>query len=254
MARKSVVAALVLAFAGTVAAAPSQAQTIAARTPEQKTVHEIVLSNIASRNDEYDVIRPLITMFPDAQIRLIPSRNTIFIRSTEQDYEAARQMIDKLTQARGVYRLTYTVTRRGRGTTSGPEVTGPDKLTLTVAQGNHASLKCGSKVPVITGSQSTASGSTNRGQYNQVQYIDTGINIFADLSGPASSLILQTKVEESAPEPGRSANSGGDPVIAQTVLDNTTLLAPGKPQVIGSLDLPGTSESEQITVLAEPVR
>ncbi|HCT59253.1 MULTISPECIES: hypothetical protein [Acidobacterium] len=248
-ARKSAVFALLLGVVCVGSSAVARAQASAPAQPEQKSIHLIFLPNAASRNDTayvYDAVR---NMFPHDLIYMVPSEYTIIMRSTEQDYEMARQMVDKLSQARRVFRLTYTLVRSGSGAASGQK-----KLTLTVAVGNHASLKQGAKVPMITGSYTTSSGGSQSVSNNQWQYIDTGINIFADLNGTASSLILHSKVEESGAEQVPPPASGSALVLLHTTLDSTTLLTPGKPQVIGSLALPGSGEHEQIEVTAQPVQ
>jgi hypothetical protein len=46
----------------------------------------------------------------------------------------------------------------------------------------------------------------------------------------------------------------GNPVIRQANLDCTSLLTPGKPMMLGSLDAPGSSRHLDIEVVLEVVR
>jgi hypothetical protein len=43
-------------------------------------------------------------------------------------------------------------------------------------------------------------------------------------------------------------------VIRQTKLEGMSTLAPGKPMVLGSLDIPGTTRHEEIEVVSDLVR
>jgi hypothetical protein len=44
-----------------------------------------------------------------------------------------------------------------------------------------------------------------------------------------------------------------DPVFHQTVLEGTATIVPGKPLVLGSLDIPGTNRHQQVEVTAEAI-
>jgi hypothetical protein len=65
---------------------------------------------------------------------------------------------------------------------------------------------------------------------------------------------LRTKIERSNVSDEKSGVGVQDPVIRQSSLDGTSTLIPGKPLVIGALDVPGSTHSEEIAVVAELVR
>jgi hypothetical protein len=44
-----------------------------------------------------------------------------------------------------------------------------------------------------------------------------------------------------------------DPVFRQTTLDGTAGLVPGKPLILGSLDIPGTHRHQQVEVVSEAI-
>ena len=74
------------------------------------------------------------------------------------------------------------------------------------------------------------------------------------MGGSPDALHLQTKIEQSSLAEEKSVASAQDPVVRQTVLDDSSVLSQGKPLVLGSLDLPGTTRSQEIEVAAELVR
>jgi hypothetical protein len=87
-----------------------------------------------------------------------------------------------------------------------------------------------------------------------VQYQDIGLSINAQVGGSPDALDLHTKIEQSSLAEERAVASAQDPVVRQTVLDDASVLSQGKPLVLGSLDLPGTTRSQEIEVVAEVVR
>jgi hypothetical protein len=86
-----------------------------------------------------------------------------------------------------------------------------------------------------------------------VQYLDVGVFIDAHLDGTGSTLRVLTKVEQSAMGDEKSGLGAQDPVVRQTMLENTVTLAPGKPVVLGSLEIPGSTRHAEISLEAEPM-
>ena len=111
-------------------------------------------------------------------------------------------------------------------------------------------LKQGSRVPIVTGSFDSGSSKQN----TQVQYVDVGLNIDASLEGFNDGVRLHTKMEQSSVADEKSSVAVQDPVIRQTVLEETSMLALGKPLVLGALDVPGTTRHMDVEVVAEAVR
>jgi hypothetical protein len=101
----------------------------------------------------------------------------------------------------------------------------------------------------------TAAGSSEASvPGTQVQYVDVGLNIEASLDGSLDSLQLRSKVEQTGLAEEKSGVGAQDPVIQQTVLDGLSALVPGKPQILGSFDVPGNTRHEEVEVVAELVR
>jgi type II secretory pathway component GspD/PulD (secretin) len=101
-------------------------------------------------------------------------------------------------------------------------------------------------VPLVTGK---TGGDSTAAQSSQIQYIDVGLNIEAKIEGAT----LETKVEQSAIGEEKSGVVAPDPVISQTMLEGTSALTAGKPVVLGSIDVPGTTRRQEIEVVTEPL-
>jgi hypothetical protein len=65
---------------------------------------------------------------------------------------------------------------------------------------------------------------------------------------------LRTKVVQSSIAEHKSGVGTQDPVIRQTTLEGTSTLVQGKPLVLGSLDIPGSTRHQEVEVLSELVR
>lgn len=145
------------------------------------------------------------------------------------------------------YRLTYTLTVADAG-----KRVGVQHFALTVsANANHGTVKMGEKVPVATGSFNSGTDSKN-GVQTQFTYLDVGINIEATLAEDPNGLQLTSKVEQSsvAPVPVKLDNVN-EPIIRQMVLNNTSVIAPGKSVTLGSMDIPDSTRHVDIDVAIE---
>jgi hypothetical protein len=153
------------------------------------------------------------------------------------------------------YRLTYTLTEM-----DGTKRLGAQRFSTTLTPMDHATIKVGSKVPIVTGSLN--SGSV--GAQTQFTYVDVGVNIDARLSQFANGMLLTTKVErlsvadmtseeQSLPQSQELANFH-EPVIRQASIANTALLQLGKSVMLGTLDTPGSARHVDVEVLMELVK
>jgi len=86
-----------------------------------------------------------------------------------------------------------------------------------------------------------------------VQYQDVGLNIEFTAEGRADGLSLRSKVEQSSLAEQKSGVGLQDPVLSQSVLEGSTALTLGKPLILGSLDIPGSTRKQEIAVVAELV-
>lgn len=85
-------------------------------------------------------------------------------------------------------------------------------------------------------------------------YVDLGLNFDISLDESVNGARLHSKVEQSSIAEQGSAGGIQDPVIRQTVLTSTSFLTPGKPLVLGSMDIPGSTRRSDVEVVMEPVK
>ena len=141
------------------------------------------------------------------------------------------------------YRLTYTLTE-----TDGGKRVGTQHFAMIVVSGRKTVLKQGNRVPLVTGSVSTSGGAQT-----QVQYLDIGLNIDASIEESADGVKLNTQVEQSSIAEEKSGLGTQDPIVRQAKLEGTSILAAGKPLILGSMDIPSTARRLDIEVVMEDV-
>jgi hypothetical protein len=105
-----------------------------------------------------------------------------------------------------------------------------------------SSIKIGTRVPVVSGSSGPGTANT------QYQYVDVGTDLWAQLRdhGDDWQLVVHGEVSNLDMEtahPGELA-----PVIRQIKINGDTLLAIGKPILIGSVDDPNSKRTFQLEV------
>jgi type II secretory pathway component GspD/PulD (secretin) len=212
--------------------------------PAPETVQTIFLSNATQQNDLNDIATDLRNVMPKAHIFPDQGQNAITLRATEEDLATAQKLIADLDKPRKLYRLTYTISDFENG-----KRTGSEHYVVLVLTGMKTLFKEGSRVPIVVGMFDTKTAA----QSTQIQYQDIGLSIEATVSGSPENLVLVTKVEQSNLAGEKSAAAPTDPIVRQTVLQGTSELTQGKPLVIGSLDIPGTTRRQEIEVVAELV-
>ena len=141
------------------------------------------------------------------------------------------------------YRLTYTLTE-----TDGSKRVGTQQFAMIVVCGRKTVLKQGNRVPLVTGSISTSGGAQT-----QVQYLDVGLNIDASIEDSADGVKLNTAVERSSIAEEKSGFGTQDPIVRQAKLEGTSILAAGKPLILGSMDIPSSGRRLDIEVVMEHV-
>jgi len=194
------------------------------------------LSPSSTLNHFTEVQTVLRNMLEHARIDGVSMERAIGVCGTPAELDLAQRIVSDMDHpeiAETSWRLTYTFTHAGTSHTA----------VLLVALDGDGTLKQGSRVPIIT---STSNGS------DQFQYIDTGLNISVHVEPAGEILRLTTEVERLETPEQKPASSTGDPVFGATELKTTAIVAPGKPVVLGTLNLPNGVQ-EQVSVTAEPV-
>lgn len=227
-------------------AAPMQGFAEEAKDAPQE-VRTFYLTNRTQHDDLNDLQTSLRNMLPKARLYVVPSVQAITIRSTPEDIAIAEKIIADLDRPEKIYRLTYTVTESDAGKRLGVQ-----HFAIVVSADGKTELKQGSKVPIVTGSYETGNAASMNN--TQVQYLDVGLDIEARLYGDASGVKLYSKIIQSSLADEKSTIAAQDPVIRQTALEGSSNLTPGKPLIIGSLDVPGSTRHQDVEVVAELVK
>ena len=221
-------------------------QTAGGTSTDTTPVRTFYLNSGASLDQSNEVLTGLRLMLePSARVYLLPSEDAIVVRGTSAQIELAGKLIADMNHPQKNYKLTYTVTEMDAGKRVGVE-----HYTLMMSTGGRTTLKQGSKVPIVTGSIANSPGGNPNTQFT---FVDVGINLEATLNSSADGLTLQSKLEQSGVIEDKAIAGISEPVIRQTLLRGTSLLQPGKPLMLGSLDVPGSTRHLDVEVVLEPL-
>ena len=208
----------------------------------QKTFY---FSYATGQNDLNEIVTALRNMIsPSAKIYPVMSQKAVVVRVVPEDLAMIQRMLEELDRPKKTYRLTYTINEMDAGKRIGSQHFG-----MVLAAGQRTQLKQGSKVPVVTGTNKDGGA-----LQSAVSYLDIGMNFDATLEESANGVSLRTKVEQLSLADEKSGVGVQDPVIRQTVLEGTSFLAPGKPLVLGSVDIPGSTRHLDVEVVMEQVK
>jgi type II secretory pathway component GspD/PulD (secretin) len=133
----------------------------------------------------------------------------------------------------------------------GEKRVGTQHYSMVLANGQEAILKQGDRVPIATSGtvNSAMPGSTQA----QFVYQDIGMTFGATLSELHEGARLRTDVVQTSLATEKPAFTAPDPVIRQTEFKGEAVLSAGKPLVLGSMDIPGSTRHFQIEALIEPL-
>ena len=199
------------------------------------------LAHITQQNDFNDLVTALRNSI-SLRLKVYSdfAQYTIVVRGTSEEIDEARKLIAEFDKPVPVYKLTFTITQFEDGKRI--EV---QHYALLAAMGQKVDFKEGHKVPVITGKP----GSDTNSPEAEVQYLDVGLGISATFTGSA----LRVKVDQSAVADEKSNVGIQNPLIRQTLLSSDTIVTPGKPVILGSLDIANSTRHREMEVLVERV-
>jgi len=109
---------------------------------------------------------------------------------------------------------------------------------IRATDGQRATLKIGSKIPVATGSYSagTAATTVSLGVQTQFQYLDVGVNI--DMTPTVHydrEISLKMKIEVSTQSGSTTISGVTEPIISQRVIEQEIQLREGEPSILAGL-------------------
>jgi len=226
--------------------AASPTQTRHERPPYGPTVIRVFyLKNLSTQqeaNEALTVLRNLLD--PRDRLTIIPSRNALVMEAPPDHVADAEKLLNDLDKPKKTYRLNYTVIDF-----DGSKRLGDQHYSMVLVSGQRTILKQGNRVPIITG---TDTKDPNNPQ-TQYTYLDIGMNFDATIDDAPNSLRLKAKVEQSSVVDNRSGALPQEPLIRQSLFEGSAVLTPGKPIVLGSLDITGTTRRIEIQATVEPL-
>lgn len=230
-------AAAAIAFGAVQAGAqiPAPGGDLHVRSTAPEVVEAVQLHHMDQRNDLNDAQTALRNVMPWLKIYGMASRQTIVMRGTQDEIDTAKKLLADFDHPTVFYRLNYTIGGSG-------DAGAARKISIVVSALGKETLKEGKRMPLVTGSTGTGSE-----QNTQVQYIDLGILLEASTMGTQ----LHTKIEESAATEEKSGLGAQDPVIRQTMFEGSAPLVLGRSIVLGTINVPGSTHPQQISVTAE---
>jgi len=223
---------------------PHGCPTLSTSTLPVKT---FFLRNVGQASDANDLLTALRLMLDtDTKMYLDRTQNAIMVRGCPDELPIVEKMIEDLDRPRKKYRLSFTLTETDAGRKIGVQ-----HVAMFVEEGQRSTLKSGSKIPIVTGSYAAASNTSQQ----QMTYLDIGTNFDATaIAAAGDEITLKAKVEQSSVAEEKSGVGPQDPIVRQTVLESSSLLTQGKPQVLGAVDISGTTRKLEIEVVADPVK
>lgn len=218
----------------------------AAAKPDPDSVRTFYLTNTVRQSDGNEILTAIRNLLPPtAKIDFVPSQNSIIVRSSPDQMTLVEKIIKDLDRPKKTYRLTYTFTEM-----DGNKSIGTQHFSMVVVSGERTTLKQGSREPIVTGSFDSGKSQAQ----TQMTYIDVGMNFDVLLDESANNVKLHSKVEQSSLADQVSGVGPQDPIIRQTTLQGTSYLTAGKPLVLGSLDIPGSTRRLDVAVVMEPIK
>jgi hypothetical protein len=161
-------------------------------------------------------------------------------KKTENPGSAAQNGNGAVTKPPNVYRLDFALSEFVDG-----KKVNTRNYTVTAREDEMNKLRSGARYPIATGS-----GEKNEMQY---QYLDIGVNIDCRIVERGGYLELNAVVDSSVIE-GADAHVGPGPmigpVIGQMKSDIRSLIRPGTPTMVSSMEDPASKRRFQLDVTA----
>ena len=123
-------------------------------------------------------------------------------------------------------------------------------LPVTSVDGNprDTTMSVGSRIPIAT--------AINTSDKTVWQYIDIGLNIDCSVTEQGDKFIVRGGIVLSSlamPEQGTDPRSGGNPVVREVRENFTTLVPPGKPTLVTTMDDINSKKRTQVEITATKV-
>jgi hypothetical protein len=237
---------LTITLAAVLSGLPAQAQAPAPGAKPETEVRTFYLNNVVQGDQAGQDIQNALRNSLDSHdsVYLDYNLEALVVRATPDDLALAQKLINDLDKPKKTYRLTYTVTEL-----DGTKRIDAQHYAMVLAPGQRTELSESTKVPVAT--------SAGGGVQTQFSYYDVGMTFDATVTEMGKGVRLQTKVQQtSIAVPDQSdAQAKTDvvlhPVTRNANLEGASFLTLGKPMVLGSMDLPGSTRHLEVEALME---
>jgi type II secretory pathway component GspD/PulD (secretin) len=214
---------------------------------DSRPLQTFYLTNATQVNEGNEIVVALRNLLPpDVKTYIASNQNAIMVRGTPEELALAQKIISDLDRAKKTYRLTFTTTE-----SDGTKRIGVQHFAMVTTPGQRTVLKQGSKVPIATASSSATGNAA--GAQTQFTYIDVGMNFDVTMDELANGARLRSKVEQLSTAEQTSSLGLQDPIIRQSLLEGTSFLTLGKPMVLGSIDIPGSTRRLDVEVVMEQI-
>ena len=115
--------------------------------------------------------------------------------------------------------------------------------------GDRASFRVGSRVPILMASTPKPEGAST-----QVEYEDVGMNIDCWVKEVDQGLSMHTNLEMKSVAGSEVSSTPSTPVIRRFHIEDDTLVIPGKPGIVGSIDDVTADRRYEVEVTATKVK
>jgi hypothetical protein len=130
------------------------------------------------------------------------------------------------------------------------------RYTMLVDSTGRGQIRVGLRVPYVTGSFQPAGAGTSPLVSTQFNYMDIGVNIDCRIRDLKTRVGVQADIDVSGavehPKP-QGANQTPAPTISSVRMNLASIVAPGKPTLIGSFNDPVTDRRFDVEVTVTPV-
>ncbi len=217
--------------------------------PSNFTERTFYLTNATQQMEQNEIVTALRNMLDSCdKVYLVFDQSAIIMNAPTDQIAFAQKLINDLDRPKKNYRLTYTVSEM-----DGSKQIGAQHFTMILTSGQDTVLKLGSKIPIATGAYSGGGGAANAGMQTSFTYIDVGMNFAATLTEMGEYAMLKSDVAQTSAQEKTTIEGVQEPIVRQAEVKGESVLTPGKPVVLGSMDMPGSTSRTDIEVVMQPL-
>lgn len=156
----------------------------------------------------------------------------------QESASVSKQNSEDVNKPVNAYRLDFTIHELDEG-----KKINARQYSLNLNSGDADEVKIGTRVPVEM-------------KQGEMQYIDVGTSIWCRIRGERGNdleLMVRAEISNFA-IPEQQSRSNSMPLLRQLRINASTLLVPGRPMVVGSVDDPNSKREFQLEVTANKLK